>query len=135
MGPPLPMPKKTTICLRTYHYTFMNPVVSSYAFGLFFGSLLPVRVSSILLEMSLQDILLNIVIRIGPILLNIVIRLLSLQDWTDMDEGWLYGEWETGPWWAFHTKVKDGSRELICHILCAANLCFIFLSILKLVSL
>ena len=30
----------------------MNPVVSSYAFGLFFGSLLPVRVSSILLEMS-----------------------------------------------------------------------------------
>ena len=22
-----------------------------------------------------------------------------------MDEGWLYGEWETGPWWAFHTKV------------------------------
>ena len=32
-----------------------------------------------------------------------------------MDEGWLYGEWETGPWWAFHTKVKDGSRELICH--------------------
>ena len=93
----------------------MNPVVSSYAFGLFFGSLLPVRVSSILLEMSLQDIL-----------LNIVIRLLSLQDWTDMDEGWLYGEWETGPWWAFHTKVKDGSRELICHILCAANLCFFF---------
>ena len=82
----------------------MNPVVSSYAFGLFFGSLLPVRVSSILLEMSLQDIL-----------LNFVIRLLSLQDWTDMDEGWLYGEWETGPWWAFHTKVKDGSRELICH--------------------
>ena len=102
----------------------MNPVVSSYAFGLFFGSLLPVRVSSILLEMSLQDIL-----------LNIVIRLLSLQDWTDMDEGWLYGEWETGPWWAFHTKVKDGSRELICYILCAANLCFIFPSILKLVSL
>ena len=93
----------------------MNPVVSSYAFGLFFGSLLPVRVSSILLEMSLQDIL-----------LNFVIRLLSPQDWTDMDEGWLYGEWETGPWWAFHTKVKDGSRELICHILCAANLCFIF---------
>ena len=27
------------------------------------------------------------------------------QDWTDMDEGWLYGEWETGPWWAFHDKV------------------------------
>ena len=43
VGPPLPMPEKTTICLRTLHYTFMNPVVSSYAFGLFFGSLLPVR--------------------------------------------------------------------------------------------
>ena len=27
------------------------------------------------------------------------------QDWSDMDEGWLYGEWETGPWWAFHDKV------------------------------
>ena len=27
------------------------------------------------------------------------------QDWSDMDEGWLYGEWETGPWWAFHNKV------------------------------
>ena len=22
-----------------------------------------------------------------------------------MDEGWGYGEWETGPWWFFHTKV------------------------------
>ena len=28
------------------------------------------------------------------------------QDWTDIDEGWLYGEWETGPWWGFHTKEK-----------------------------
>jgi hypothetical protein len=36
------MPKKATICMRTKHYTYMNPVVSSYAFGFFFGSLLPV---------------------------------------------------------------------------------------------
>ena len=32
-------------------------------------------------------------------------KMVSTQDWSDMDEGWLYGEWETGPWWAFHTKV------------------------------
>ena len=30
----------------------------------------------------------------------------NAQDWSDMDEGWLYGEWETGPWWAFHDKVS-----------------------------
>ena len=29
------------------------------------------------------------------------------QDWTDIDEGWLYGEWETGPWHGFHTKEKE----------------------------
>ena len=28
------------------------------------------------------------------------------QDWTDIYEGWLYGEWETGPWEGFHTKEK-----------------------------
>ena len=30
---------------------------------------------------------------------------LSSQDWSDVDEGWLYGQWETGPWWAQHDKV------------------------------
>ena len=34
-----------------------------------------------------------------------VVKMVATQDWSDMDEGWLYGEWETGPWWAFHTKV------------------------------
>ena len=29
-----------------------------------------------------------------------------MEDWTDVYEGWLYGEWETGPWWGFHTKEK-----------------------------
>ena len=48
VGPPLKMPEKTTICLRTLHNTFMNPVVSSYAFSFFFGSLLPVRLSIII---------------------------------------------------------------------------------------
>ena len=42
VGPPLPMPKAVTVCSRVMHYTYMNPVVSSYAFGWFFGSLLPV---------------------------------------------------------------------------------------------
>ena len=28
------------------------------------------------------------------------------KDWTDVDEGWFYGEWETGPWHGFHTKEK-----------------------------
>ena len=28
------------------------------------------------------------------------------KDWTDVDEGWLYGEWESGPWHGFHTKEK-----------------------------
>ena len=41
----------------------------------------------------------------GEMLLEMVKMLPNAQDWTDMDEGWLYGEWETGPWWAFHTKV------------------------------
>ena len=48
VGPPLPMPKATTVCSRVMHYTYMNPVVSSYAFGWFFGSLLPVLPSAIL---------------------------------------------------------------------------------------
>ena len=35
---------QVTICIRTMHYTFTNPVVSSYAFSLYFGSLLPVSI-------------------------------------------------------------------------------------------
>ena len=35
------MPQQMTICLRTFHYTFVFPK-SSYAFAFFFGSLLPV---------------------------------------------------------------------------------------------
>ena len=37
------MPKAVTVCSRVMHYTYMNPVVSSYAFGWFFGSLMSVR--------------------------------------------------------------------------------------------
>jgi hypothetical protein len=32
------------------------------------------------------------------------------QDWLDMAEGWIYGEWETGPWIAFKTaEMAEGS--------------------------
>ena len=41
----MPMPQQMTICLRTFHYTFMFPKFS-YAFAFFFGSLLPVRTFS-----------------------------------------------------------------------------------------
>ena len=41
----MPMPQQMTICLRTFHYTFMFPKFS-YAFAFFFGSLLPVKVFS-----------------------------------------------------------------------------------------
>ena len=37
------------------------------------------------------------------------------QDWTDLDEGWLYGEWETGPWLGFSTKDKAfGTYGWVC---------------------
>ena len=26
------------------------------------------------------------------------------QDWTDLDEGWMFGQWESGPWLGYHTK-------------------------------
>jgi len=29
-----------------------------------------------------------------------------LDDWSELDEGFLYGEWETGPWWGYRTKGK-----------------------------
>ena len=39
------------------------------------------------------------------------------QDWTDIDEGWLYGEWESGPWHGFHTKEKAfGAYGWVCQI-------------------
>ena len=29
---------------------------------------------------------------------------MTFQDWTDLDEGWMFGQWESGPWLGFHTK-------------------------------
>ena len=63
------------------HYTFMKPK-SSYAFGFSFGTLLGVR------GLGMHD---------G-------------QDWGGMEQGWLYGEWETGPWWGHRTKEKDAGK-------------------------
>ena len=59
-------------------------------------------------------------------LLKVVVdKMVATQDWSDMDEGWLYGEWETGPWWAFHTKV------LACIGLVNSYLPFLFISLLE----
>lgn len=29
-----------------------------------------------------------------------------LDDWSELKEGFMYGEWETGPWWGYRTKDK-----------------------------
>ena len=40
------------------------------------------------------------------------------QDWTDLDEGWLYGDWETGGWLGFSTKEKAfGTYGWVCKYL------------------
>ena len=72
-----------TVCQRTLHFTYMSP--KSYAaFGFSFGKLLPVR------QFASVDVALDI----------------FLEDWDGLEEGWLYGEWETGPWVGFRTKDK-----------------------------
>jgi len=32
-----------------------------------------------------------------------------LDDWTELKEGFFYGEWETGPWWGYKTKEKTAA--------------------------
>ena len=39
--------------------------------------------------------------------------MVSSQDWSDVEEGWFYGQWETGPWWAEHNKVFHKYHKLI----------------------
>ena len=34
----------------------------------------------------------------------------SHQDWSGIEQGWIYGEWETGPWWGFRTKGKEAGK-------------------------
>ena len=115
VGAPMPMPQQMTICMRTFHYTFVFPK-SSYAFAFFFGSLLPVDYSYHAFDMhyttDMAGASLNLWI-FGKVIYHLWEEL--LQDWSDMDEGWLYGEWETGPWWAFHTKVFFSLKEYTFH--------------------
>ena len=34
-----------------------------------------------------------------------------VKDWSDIVEGWFYGQYETGPWWASHSKVDDDNSN------------------------
>ena len=105
------MPEQLTICIRTFHYTFVFPKFS-YAFAFFFGSLLPVIRHHLIPKTFLGWLYKKkITLHLPPK------TSVAIQDWSDMDEGWLYGEWETGPWWAFHTKVGLLVSELSdCHV-------------------
>ena len=49
----MPMPKQMTVCLRTFHYTYVFPK-SAYAFAFFFGSLLPVKIMMMMMSTN-QD--------------------------------------------------------------------------------
>ena len=61
----MPMPKQMTVCLRTFHYTFVFPK-SAYAFAFFFGSLLPVKIMIMILVIQDSDVTCwNIMSRIG----------------------------------------------------------------------
>ena len=45
-----------------------------------------------------------------------------IQDWTDVDEGWFFGEWESGPWHGYRTKEKAfGAYGWVSLILCYLN--------------
>ena len=34
-----------------------------------------------------------------------------VKDWSDIVEGWFYGQYETGPWWASHSKVDHDNSN------------------------
>ena len=34
-----------------------------------------------------------------------------VKDWSDIVEGWFYGQYETGPWWASHSKVDHDNND------------------------
>ena len=50
----MPMPKQMTVCLRTFHYTYVFPK-SAYAFAFFFGSLLPVKIMMMMIMMMMMS--------------------------------------------------------------------------------
>ena len=83
------------------HYTFMKPK-SSYAFGFGFGTVLPVFqwhcmiCAKYYLRYSTESTW-----KPNDFL---------WQDWSGIEQGWIYGEWETGPWWGFRTKEKEAGK-------------------------
>ena len=81
------------------HYTYMKPK-SSYAFGFGFGTVLPVNFSSLSLwSASIKTK--------GE---NLKKKNILIKDWSGIEQGWIYGEWETGPWWGFRTKDKEAGK-------------------------
>ena len=60
---------------------------SSYVYGFSFGQLLPVR-------------------PLIPIFCSVLPSEL-MQGWFGIDEGWIFGEWETGPWLGFRSTEKE----------------------------
>ena len=108
---------KVTSCVRTMMKTFTNPVEASSAFGVFFGSLLPVNYICHHFEKKKKQYLsatsrISIFIDFGPVSFQLkwsyvnpkCYDMWTSQDWTDLDEGWMFGQWESGPWLGFHTK-------------------------------
>ena len=81
------------------HYTYMKPK-SSYAFGFGFGTVLPVNFSSLSFWSA------NIKTK-GE---NLKKKNILIKDWSGIEQGWIYGEWETGPWWGFRTKDKEAGK-------------------------
>ena len=97
------------------HYTYMKPK-SSYAFGFGFGTVLPVNFSSLSLWIASGF---KISKRLAP-LSSVYIscktkgenlkKQVLIKDWSGIEQGWIYGEWETGPWWGFRTKDKEAGK-------------------------
>ena len=97
------------------HYTYMKPK-SSYAFGFGFGTVLPVNFSSLSLWIASGF---KISKRMAP-LSSVYIscktkgenlkKQVLIKDWSGIEQGWIYGEWETGPWWGFRTKDKEAGK-------------------------
>ena len=79
------LPPQLTVCMRSQARSYMDPS-SSYVYGFSFGQLLPVR----------------------PDFYTILLRVtIWLKGWFGIDEGWIFGEWETGPWLGFRSTEKE----------------------------
>ena len=95
------------------HYTYMKPK-SSYAFGFGFGTVLPVNCLTILNFFSasgfeMQKILAKSIFYAMQHMKSLRTKMFH-KDWSGIEQGWIYGEWETGPWWGFRTKDKEAGK-------------------------